>query len=314
MANAVDRARNLDLNLLLALDAVLRTRSVSRAAAELQIGQPAVSKSLARLRRYFDDELLVRRGRGFELTGLARRLAPQVQDLLTSVDRVLGVGESPDLDAPFEVTIAASDALAALFTPVISRRLREAPKASLRVVSPVAGGAPSVDAVVEVLASGSIDGLIVPHGWLTGLEHQDLLEDAWVFVVAAHDRRTRLDLDDLAARPWVNARLPNGSLHLGMQRVLEAGVQPRVEVDVDSSMAVPMFLPGTDRVAVIARSVVDRFGGELGIKEVEGPVSLGRFRHAFWWHPSRTDDARHRWLRSVVDAAARELDRHAGGS
>ncbi|MBN9194480.1 MAG: LysR family transcriptional regulator, partial [Microbacterium sp.] len=78
----------LDLNLLVSLDALLTERSVTRAAEQLRLSQPALSASLARLRRHFDDPLLVRRGNSYELTALATRLAVHTSTALESARRV----------------------------------------------------------------------------------------------------------------------------------------------------------------------------------------------------------------------------------
>src|SRR5687768_1337459 len=78
----------LDLNLLVSLDAILQQRSVTRAAAQMGLSQPALSASLARLRRHFDDELLTRVGNDYRLTPLAAQLRESVRLALTGVERV----------------------------------------------------------------------------------------------------------------------------------------------------------------------------------------------------------------------------------
>lgn len=77
---------NVDLNLLVALDALLIERNVTRAAARLSVGQPAMSASLARLRRHFDDPLLARNGRGYVLTTLAESLVDPVRAAVAAAD------------------------------------------------------------------------------------------------------------------------------------------------------------------------------------------------------------------------------------
>jgi DNA-binding transcriptional LysR family regulator len=83
------RFNKLDLNLLVALDALFRLRSVSRAAEQLHMSQSALSSSLARLREYFDDELLVQVGRQMELTPRAEVLREAVRDVLVRVDTTI---------------------------------------------------------------------------------------------------------------------------------------------------------------------------------------------------------------------------------
>src|SRR5262245_28829147 len=81
--------RKFDLNLLVALDALLRTRSVTKAGEHLNLTQSAVSAELRRLRRMFGDELLVRVGRHYELTPLAQGLIEPVEDVVARVRRTI---------------------------------------------------------------------------------------------------------------------------------------------------------------------------------------------------------------------------------
>ena len=80
----------MDLNLLVALDALLTERNVTRAAEQISLGQPAMSAALARLRKWFNDPLLVRQGRGYVLTTLAESLQQPVRDAIGAAEAVLG--------------------------------------------------------------------------------------------------------------------------------------------------------------------------------------------------------------------------------
>lgn len=84
--------KNFDLNLLVALDALLAERNVTRAAERLNVTQPTMSNALQRIRDHFKDDILSRSGRGMELTPLAADLAPRVRELLLHAARVLDVG------------------------------------------------------------------------------------------------------------------------------------------------------------------------------------------------------------------------------
>jgi hypothetical protein len=87
---------NLDLNLLVVLRELLRERNVTRAAARLGVSQPAASAALARLRRHFGDELLVRSGNGYVLSALAVQLADPVEAVCTGAERLFGTGHDFD--------------------------------------------------------------------------------------------------------------------------------------------------------------------------------------------------------------------------
>jgi DNA-binding transcriptional LysR family regulator len=82
--------RDVDANLLLSLHALLEERNLTHAGERMTMSQPAMSGALARLRKHFGDELLVRSGRGFELTPLAEQLRPAVADAIEAADDLLG--------------------------------------------------------------------------------------------------------------------------------------------------------------------------------------------------------------------------------
>ena len=133
---AVDRVlANLDLNLLVTLDALLRERNVTRTAEQLGVSQPAVSGALSRLRRHFGDQLLIRVGNRYELTPLAARVAALTGTALAGVRRVFDATsdfDPSDLDREF--TLVSSDYAATVAGPLIARALAEkAPKARLRL-------------------------------------------------------------------------------------------------------------------------------------------------------------------------------------
>src|SRR4051794_17907429 len=117
---------NLDLNLLVSLDALLQERSVTRAAARLRLSQPTVSGTLARLRRHFGDELLVRAGNRYDLTPLAADLLARTAGALTMVEEVFaGRADSDAGSGQREFRVIASDFGVAVLGPAVSRILRE---------------------------------------------------------------------------------------------------------------------------------------------------------------------------------------------
>ena len=115
----------LDLNLLVALDALLQQRSVTRAAAQMGLGQPALSASLARLRRHFGDELLHRVGNEYRLTPLAVELRARTAVALSGVDRVFSAQPSFD---PASSTREFSADHQRLRVAVLGRPLRRHPR------------------------------------------------------------------------------------------------------------------------------------------------------------------------------------------
>src|SRR3954471_5661604 len=129
------RLSNLDLNLLVSLDALLDQRSVTRAAQQLGLSQPALSASLGRLRRHFGDELLSRTGNEYRLTPLAAQLKPRVRLALEGVERVFTA--QPEFhpgESTREFSVLLSDyACAVLGDSLAALMADEAPQARLRL-------------------------------------------------------------------------------------------------------------------------------------------------------------------------------------
>ena len=144
--------RQADLNLLPALQALVEERSVSRAAQRLAISQPAMSRVLDRLQQMFGDELLIRRGRGFEPTQRALQVRDEIERLLPRLDGLLRGGDFDPGTAAETYRIAAPDAALALFVPLLVERVAAAAPAARLDVQPLAEGAS-----VEPLAANRAD-------------------------------------------------------------------------------------------------------------------------------------------------------------
>jgi DNA-binding transcriptional LysR family regulator len=292
---------NLDLNLLLPLDALLRARSVTGAAAALGRSQPALSASLARLRRHFGDDLLTRVGNGYVLTPLAEGLTRRVEAAVAGVDRVFS--SPPTFDARTSTrtfTVLAVDYALATIGPALATELAaRAPhtRLDLRYLT-----SEVVLAADERLRD--IDAVVMPHGVVRGLCSADLWDDSWMFLVAGRDD---LGADDLARRPWVvtfdqMASPPPTVRHLEM-----AGVRRHVDVAVESFLALPYYVAGTDRIAMVPGRLAQRLTAAGDVRAVPSPYEVAPLVEALWWHPSKADDPGHRWLRELVVAVARGL-------
>ena len=192
----------LDLNLLVALDALLTERSVTRAAERLHLSQPALSASLARLRNHFNDPILARRGNAYELTPLALRLSEHTTIALDAARRVF---ESQATWTPHESTrefsIYGSDYGFATIGAAVSRvAARTAPGVRFRFML---HNTPIVDDAANSLRS--VDAMVIPHGHLTDLPYEDLWRDRWVVVADESNTLVAdgLSMEILAQCPWV---------------------------------------------------------------------------------------------------------------
>ncbi|GIJ43721.1 LysR family transcriptional regulator [Virgisporangium aliadipatigenens] len=304
---------NLDLNLLVTLDALLRERNVTRAAEQLGSSQPAVSAALARLRRHFGDELLHRAGNRYELTPLAVQLAVRTAPALAGVRRVFDTSSQFDPSTvEREFTVVVSDYAAAVLGPVAARLMSErAPGARLRLQQTTPH---AVDHADETLRA--TDGLVLPHGFLADIPHTDLYEDRWVCVVATDSPAASADLTlgQLADLAWVALYHRPTAFAPALQQLRMLGVEPRVEIVVDNFLPMPFLVAGTDRVALMQERLARRVADAAGIRVMACPFEAVPVAEAFWWHPMYRADPAHVWLRELFAEAGRTLDPDAGVS
>lgn len=246
-----------DLNLLVALEALLEERSVTRAGLRLGMSQPAMSAALGRLRRRFDDELLVSSGRGYELTPTARGMLPEVRRTLHLIQHALGVADDFD-PATDERTfrVAMSDYAAAIFLPHLGAVLAtEAPavRLALEPLDPETWG------VRQTLAD--LDALLAPHDLLLPGWHRTLWEDRMTIIVDRDNPRLvdgRLTADDLAALPHATGTIGKGQTSPILHALGDAGITPHVTLQVAGYLALPLVVRGTDTVAVVPERLAAR--------------------------------------------------------
>ncbi|MEK9807274.1 MAG: LysR family transcriptional regulator [Halieaceae bacterium] len=147
----ISKLARMDLNLLVALQVLLEERSVSKAASRMAITQPAMSKTLARLREAFNDPLFVRSKRGIQPTPRAESLVSELENILGSIENLLIEGEFSPLSYQGEVSIAISEYVGLSLLPALASKLQTiAPKLRVKTITRVEGQ-------LEQLASGELD-------------------------------------------------------------------------------------------------------------------------------------------------------------
>lgn len=292
----------LDLNLLVSLDALLTERSVTRAAESLRLSQPALSASLARLRTHFNDPILARRGNTYELTPFALRLADHTTTALEAARRVFESRAAGSFaTSTREFSVYGSDYGFATVGPVVSRLASErSPGVRFRFML-------HTPAVVEDAGSRlrSADAMIIPHGFLADLSFTDLWQDDWVAVVAADNPHVgpRLEMHDLSTLPFVLTYASRSAFTSVSRQIQQLGIEPRVDVVVESFLSLPHFIQGTSRVGLIQSALAPMARQFSGIRIVELPFSATPLLNALWWHPVHERDPEHAWMRSLFAEA-----------
>jgi len=309
----VASAAGIDLNLLAVLGALLEHRNVTRAGERLNLSQPTMSGSLARLRQHFGDELLVRSGREYHLTPMASGLLPVVREALGQVERTLNVPADFDPATSLRRFTIAISAQSILALSGLLRRVHElAPGVRLDTW-------PVTAALVETSQSLlGYDVLIAPAGFRADGDPEVLLRDRLVYVAnpanprlrASADGSWRLTAEDLAVLPHAAARLPQAELVT--EALAQLGIIPRVAATTGDWLPLPFLVAETDLVAAVPERLARRVSSAAGVTMVEPPFGTVELLEAAWWHPLHATDPALTWLRGIIHGFVGSLARGGG--
>ncbi len=291
-----------DLNLLVPLRALLEEANVTRAGQRINMGQPAMSSILARLRVEFNDEILIRVGREYELTPLARLLLPQVQHVLPMIERVL----TNELEVD---SFPSHRTFSVMMTDYGLMRLHDA-------IARVASDAPTIRIDVIPLPERPMESesdltahdfvVTVPGIGIEG-ESADVSEDEYVCLVDAANpalREGRLSFEDFLALPQAIAQFGRQHFTPADRRLRELGIDRRSpDVVTSSFFTLPSIVAGTSLVAVVPRMLAERLGPSTGTVGVEAPFGAVPIDLKLWWHASHDDDPMHVLFREHLVAA-----------
>jgi LysR family nod box-dependent transcriptional activator len=303
-SNRPMRINRLDLNQLACLDALFTERNVSRAAERLYITQPAASATLARMREYFRDPLLVPYGKELMLTPFARTLIEPVRDLLLQADALTRrrPGEDP---MTFErtVSIVGSDyAFTTAIVPMMRRAAVEAPRLEfdVRLLNS------SID---EQLRQGGVDMVVsLASGVSPDHPHELLFQDDFS-CVAWREHPTlpdALTLETFMALGHVVVVLGQGRVPTLDQLALdEQGLQRQVVRRVPAFAMMPPCLLGTPYIGTLPTRYAHELATRWPLRVLACPVTIAPLVQTVQWHRYQSHDPALCWVRAALrDAAA----------
>jgi DNA-binding transcriptional LysR family regulator len=306
------RFERLDLNLLVALDALLSERSVSLAADRICLSQSATSSALGRLREYFGDELLVVKGRHMVLTARAESLVEPVRAVLEQIRTTIAV--SPPFDpatSERSIAIMASDySTEVLLAAALREIVQEAPLMRFEIQ-------PMNDSVVETLERGQSD-LLLTIDYAISPDHpsQVLFQDDYVVIgwngnpamAGPMTKALYFELGHVTAR-FGKARVPAFDDWF-MRRQKQ---QRKVEVVAPSFLSLSGLIVGSNRIATVHRRLATRVARYLPLIVREVPMDIPPIREAIQWHISNNNDPAIRWIveRLAVVALRGDTDRES---
>lgn len=293
--------RQLDLNLLRVLCAVHRCASVTEAARQLALSQPATSNALGRLRRHFDDALFVRSPSGLHPTPLAQRIAPLVAAHLSALEAALAQGETFDpASGHVHWRLSLSDLGEMLFLPPLAQALRrESPHCQL---SNVAVDASQVSAALEARDIDLAIGILLPEH--SGIASEPLFHEQFVAITGSHWQPTDGRAGkSLSSRQLTQAALavaaPTATSHRSVEQMLtRLKLNDRTVVRVRHYGALPELVSRTDLMAIVPQMFAATLVPRVRVWELPGHGPHYDVRMV--WHESLRKDPAQAWLREQV--------------
>jgi len=304
--NKVNRTmsfNNLDLNLLRVFDAIFQTRSVTTAASNLHLTQPAVSKQLNRLRELLEDPLFVRTNDGMAPTPRAEALAAPIRQALTEVrnaiERQLGFDPSTS-DRTFRIFMNDVGQMA-LLPRMLALIATEAPSVNIQTVQ-----IPSLRMRSVGLESGDVDLAVGYFEEFDGSMHcQVLFEEHYAGMVRADHPSIRdpMTFEQFLQTPHLVYQ-PSGGGHGSQENFVDrafwqAGVQRRVAVRLGHAVGISAMVSHTDLLVIVPNMLAQACANLVRVTILDLPIEIPRFQISQYWHDRFHTDPGSRWLRSI---------------
>jgi DNA-binding transcriptional LysR family regulator len=290
-----------DLNLLTLLEALFETRNVTRAGDRLDLSQPAASRALQRLRNAFRDPLFVRTPGGLIPTPRAEHLREPLARALAAVRDVIAPRAFDPKTAIGAVRLAVADVDAATLVP--------------RLLAALATAAPGLDVELSarsrdtlgLLAADQVDlALGVFDSAQAGYRRQRLYTDTMVCIVRrGHPVLKRgLTLERFAAMKHALITITGEGGGVVDDALAAKGLARRIALRIPSFLAAPLVVARSDLVVTMPRHAATEFAALAPLALLEPPLKLAAFDVSQLWHERHHADARHAWLRRIVQSVA----------
>lgn len=288
----------IDLRLLSVFDEIYKSRSVSAAADALDLGQPAVSVALSKLRHHFSDQLFVRIAGSMEPTPFAEELAGPIRAALEAVDVVLGQRSSFDpATAERTFRICMADISQLVLLPDLLKKLRlTAPGLRINVL-------PVTNNTAHLLETGETDlALGVMPQLESGFYQQVLFRQSFVCMVSLHHPR----ITDALSREHYEAEdhaavVASGAAPLIVsQEIARQGIARRVVLEIPNFLGAAFVVEHTDLLLTIPSRLADVLKGRGDFRTFPVPFVLPEYEVKQLWHQRYHNDPGNRWLRRVI--------------
>lgn len=301
--------RRLDLNLLVVLDGLLQEPTITRTAHRLQLSQPTVSASLAKLREVLGDELFVRSKGVMAPTPLAMRLREPVADILRSIRHDVLAQSAFEASSTRDIfSICLSDVGELEFLPGLMDRLSTAaPHAHVRAITC------NPEALADAMESGEVDLAI---GYFPDLTASVFMQQ----VLFSHGAACLVRRNHPLYANGISFDQYKAARHIAVETqsrhrdaidiaVMEYPLRRDTVLTVSHSVNVPALVAQTDLVATISRPVAERFAEQYPLTVLEVPFPIRNWEIKQVWHRRFDNSERLVWLRRLITATSQNQPR-----
>ena len=298
------KLRQLDLNLLIALDVLIIEASVTKAAEKLNLSQSAMSYSLKKLRTILDDDILIRTSKEMEVTPYARQISDRLRQILVEIQATLLEKETFNPATSRETfRIATSDYVeATIGVNLVPQLAIQAPNMRIRI------NHLEKSTVMNALDNNEIDLAINPKLNLKSWQVQEnLYQEEFVCVFRGGDSITEISLADYLKRSHILVSLQDDFQGEG-DRILELQQQSRQVIwSTTHFMTVPFLLANSDCIALLPKRMAQRCAKAMNLKILPPPIPIEGFTVSMVWHQRHTNNLAHQWLRQQIIEAIRDV-------
>ncbi len=298
------RLRQLDLNLLIALDVLITEASVTKAAERLDLSQSAMSYSLKKLRNILHDDILIRTSREMEATPYARQISDRVRQILVEIQATLLEKEAFNPASAKETfRIAASDYVeSTIGINLLQQLTKTAPGIKIRISNL------DKETVMDALDDNSIDLVINAKLPLKNWHiEQNLYQEEFVCVFRGDDSIAEISLTDYLERSHILVSLRD-DFEGAYDEILELQQQSRqVMWSTTHFMTVPFLLANSDCMALLPKRMAQQCAKAMNLKILPPPIPIEEFTVSMVWHQRNNNNLSHQWLRQQIVNAVREI-------
>jgi DNA-binding transcriptional LysR family regulator len=298
---------SVDLNLLVAFEAIFETRSVTAAANRLRLGQPAMSAALGRLRALLDDDLFVRVGREMKPTPKAHRLAPEISAALGQIQRTLELSQTFDpATTPYTFGIGSSDYISAVIMPKLLQYCQKhAPNIDFRLLSF------EKDQIADLLGQQIIEIVLGTFQDLPRQTYQTvLMEERFVGVCRRGHPALQagtMPLETFVALPHALFTLRRDEVGVIDHCLETQGLQRRIVLTTPYLLALPSLISESDTIAAIPYRLAQRFAQQGLLTSFELPLELAPWSIAMLWSKLTDQSVQCQWLRQTIQQICQDL-------